>query len=224
MTAARGREWRKYLDKELYTAELATHKANLAAIDKGIDDDKKARAKALEEARAECKARHQAVKERADETYAKAVELAKALAKEEREAAKTADRDRCKLDKDHVRAEAAAKIAGKRAKPEEAKRFHALVNPKSRRKETDKRTQRAESNDEVRHNIEPALIPLFERVKGGIKGDARKSRTEAFLEYVESHEGEAMQAREQYGEKLLQADLRQQRREAKQRQAAELPF
>jgi uncharacterized protein DUF6496 len=54
------------------------------------------------------------------------------------------------------------------------------------------RTERqSESDDEVRQNIPRDLVPLFERVKRGIKGSARRSRTEEFLEYVEEHPDEA---------------------------------
>src|SRR6185295_17647714 len=53
---------------------------------------------------------------------------------------------------------------------------------------------RGESDDEVRANIPPDLVPLFERVKRGIKGSARESRTEAFLRYVEEHPREQFAA------------------------------
>jgi len=46
---------------------------------------------------------------------------------------------------------------------------------------------RTESDDEVRQSIDPLLVPLWERVRRTIKGSARKSRTEAFLEWVHDH-------------------------------------
>ncbi len=42
--------------------------------------------------------------------------------------------------------------------------------------------RQAESDDEVRSNIPPELVALFERVKRGIKASPRMSRTEAFLQ------------------------------------------
>jgi hypothetical protein len=48
-----------------------------------------------------------------------------------------------------------------------------------------------ESDDEVRANLPPEFLGLFERLKRSIKGSSRKSRTEAFLEYVEAHPDEA---------------------------------
>ena len=53
------------------------------------------------------------------------------------------------------------------------------------------REKAGESDDEVRANIHPDLLGLFERLKRSIKGSARKSRTEEFLEYVEAHPDEA---------------------------------
>jgi hypothetical protein len=47
--------------------------------------------------------------------------------------------------------------------------------------------RKAESDDEVRGNISPELVPLFERVQRTIKGSARMSRTEAFEKYVHEH-------------------------------------
>lgn len=49
---------------------------------------------------------------------------------------------------------------------------------------------RSESDDEVRQNIPPELLPTFEVVKRSIKAHDRKSRTEAFLEWVEAHPSE----------------------------------
>lgn len=54
----------------------------------------------------------------------------------------------------------------------------------------------AESDDEVRRNIPAELEPVFDRVRRQIKGSARRSRTEAFLEWAEANPDEvlAMQA------------------------------
>jgi hypothetical protein len=46
---------------------------------------------------------------------------------------------------------------------------------------------RSESDDEVRGSIDPWLVPLWERVKRTIRATARKSRTEAFLDWVHDH-------------------------------------
>jgi hypothetical protein len=58
--------------------------------------------------------------------------------------------------------------------------------------------RRAESDDEVRGNLPPEMIGVFEKVRRHIKGSARKTRTEAFLEWAEENPGEvwAMQSAE----------------------------
>ena len=53
------------------------------------------------------------------------------------------------------------------------------------------REKRSESDDEVRANIEDsAMLAVWERVKGRIKGRGRTSRTEAFAEWIASHSAE----------------------------------
>lgn len=56
--------------------------------------------------------------------------------------------------------------------------------------------RRQESDDEVRSNIEPEYRPIFERVRKMIRGGPRRTRTEAFLEWLGEHPDEvlAMQA------------------------------
>lgn len=46
---------------------------------------------------------------------------------------------------------------------------------------------RSESDDEVRGNIDPALVPLWERIKSTVRATARQSRTDAFLHWVHDH-------------------------------------
>jgi hypothetical protein len=49
---------------------------------------------------------------------------------------------------------------------------------------------RAESDDEVRRNIAPELHAVWRKVKKTIHGSARRSRTEAFLEWCEANPAE----------------------------------
>jgi hypothetical protein len=51
--------------------------------------------------------------------------------------------------------------------------------------------RRAESDDEVRRNLPPELVAVFDRMKTKIKAGPRHSRTEAFLEWVERNPDEA---------------------------------
>lgn len=50
---------------------------------------------------------------------------------------------------------------------------------------------REESDDEVRRNLPPELVPVFNRVRSTIKPGRRRTRTEAFLEWVHDNPDEA---------------------------------
>jgi SAM-dependent methyltransferase len=68
--------------------------------------------------------------------------------------------------------------------------------------------KRRETDEEVRTNLPPTLHELFRRVAGGIKGNARQTRTEVFLEYVEEHPGEEAESASTLAEWRLKAALR----------------
>jgi hypothetical protein len=72
-----------------------------------------------------------------------------------------------------------------------------------------------ETDQEVLGNIPPELAALFQRVKRSIRGSDRKSRTEAFLEYAESHPDEEWQALEDRTDEVI--------RELERRQAMANP-
>lgn len=70
--------------------------------------------------------------------------------------------------------------------------------------------RREESDDAVRRNLPAELVPVFDSIKGKIKGSPRKSRTEAFLQWAEENPGEVVASEQAdadvYLEKLLQAE------------------
>ena len=77
------------------------------------------------------------------------------------------------------------------------------------------RERASESDDEVRANLPPELVGLFDRVRRSIKGSARKSRTEAFLEYVEEHPGEAFDGIDDATDRMIAEHESQLRRGAR---------
>ena len=88
------------------------------------------------------------------------------------------------------------------------------------------------NNDEVRANIPPELAPLWERVKGSIRASSRRSRTEAFLQYVEENPRAAVEAVEETSERRLlellakrdSAERFAQRRRYTKAELADVPF
>ncbi|MET0410227.1 MAG: hypothetical protein ABW217_02975 [Polyangiaceae bacterium] len=64
----------------------------------------------------------------------------------------------------------------------------ARVDAKQRNRHMASRRERLEEDDDaVRSNLPPELLPAFERVRKHIKASKRTTRTEAFLEWAESH-------------------------------------
>lgn len=64
-----------------------------------------------------------------------------------------------------------------------------LSGPKKRSKPTE---SIAESDSEVENNVPPELVPVFRSVRAKIKSSPRRTRTEAFLEWAQSHPGDVL--------------------------------
>lgn len=78
----------------------------------------------------------------------------------------------------------------------------------------------SQSSDEVESNIPPELVPIWRKVRSRIRGSERRSRTEAFLEWVAENEGEvyAMHAARADAEtRKAVRELRKAEREARRR-------
>lgn len=70
------------------------------------------------------------------------------------------------------------------------------------------RERLSESDDEVRNNIDPELMPVWEAVKRRIKPGERSSRTEAFLQWVHDHAGEAQRIMAEHHEEEAEREYR----------------
>jgi len=73
-----------------------------------------------------------------------------------------------------------------------------------------------ESDDRVRANIDAAMVPVFNRVRRTIKGNQRRSRTEAFLEWAEENPAEVLAIQQEATDRELKRLLREQQRAQKQ--------
>jgi hypothetical protein len=109
-------------------------------------------------------------------------------------------RAQCQARKHRIRQAGGATLAKERAllREERAlqaqlKRLHAAAVMKRRKHAASTRERKQESDDYVRSNLPAELRPVFERVRSQIKGGARTTRTEAFLEWAESHPEEVLQ-------------------------------
>lgn len=199
------------------------HKAlDKKALWKSIDKDQKAAARAKirglqAEMRAAVAARRggrKAVTEycslerqKAREKIATLRESLRAQLREVAQAERALARGSC----ERARTEPKAEVERLRSKLREERAFLASMRriqagqrkAKAARPKTAARIRESESDDEVRANIPPDLVPLFNRVRKMIKPGLRKSRTEAFLEYVEEHPGEEYQGIEDETERMI---------------------
>jgi hypothetical protein len=110
-----------------------------------------------------------------------------------RERNRLASRSKCDGRKAKVRAENASRI-DRALRALAAERTHqgamkTWANPAPLKHKQHKRRGDSlqESNSEVEHNIPQDLLPVWRAVRGKIKATPRRSRTEAFLEWVHDH-------------------------------------
>lgn len=73
------------------------------------------------------------------------------------------------------------------------------------------RERKQEDDDAVRNNLPSELIPVFEKHRRAIKGSARRSRTEAFLEWAEENPDEVLQVQQAEADRALHELLKQER-------------
>jgi hypothetical protein len=85
---------------------------------------------------------------------------------------------------------------------------HAGKAPKIR---ATARERAAEDDDAVRSNLPAELVPVFDRVRKQIKGSARRTRTEAFLEWAEENPDEIIAVQQADADKYLREMLKSQR-------------
>lgn len=64
---------------------------------------------------------------------------------------------------------------------------HARERAREDRARVSAAERRAESDSEVRNNLPPDLVPVFDKVRRTIKATPRRSRTETFLEWAQEH-------------------------------------
>jgi hypothetical protein len=110
---------------------------------------------------------------------------------------------------------ARAELAAERRFRREMRRIEGTNRQRFKEaKRASRAEQRSESDEEVRVNIPPELVPLWERKKRSIHGSERMSRTEAFLHWVEEHPDSMLEALEDRTEQVVR-DLERREREAR---------
>ena len=135
-------------------------------------------------------------------------------------AKRVALRESCHARADQARQEGRAEVERRRGTLRDVhgfeKRMQGYEKPRKLRSTTSER--RAESDDEVRSNLDPQMVGVFDAVRRHIKGTQRKTRTEAFLEWAEENPEEVYGLLQLDADRYLAALLRE------ERELARVPF
>lgn len=199
---------------------------NRTALARAVrEEQRRIRALAIEDLRRQIAAVHTRRRELVDRVRAQCkiaksrvqtqVEQRRAELRREVAEMKQAERNRCALRKARVRIESESKRDWLKREARERRRDQAATARIERheRRESKKHSRaerQGESDDEVRQNIDPEFVPVFNVVRAKIRQRPGMSRTEAFLHWLEEHPAELWALREELAEKRLRALLREQ--------------
>ncbi len=171
------------------------------------------RKEAMREAVRQCQAGRKAAKERNQELRRQMTGDVRASI----ERAKLAAREACRLRKTGAKARGSYRTEHAKEDLRQERQFQRELRRaegRMRRRDATRTTaaeRRQESDDEVRQNIDPELLPLFDQVRRSIKGSPHMSRTEAFLQWVEENPGAVLRAQEELAARELRRLIREQR-------------
>jgi hypothetical protein len=213
---------KKWLQREIERDHRRKAREKLAELRRQLRDARAQRKESMKNAKERCRSERLAARERARALRIRGLAELREAARLERQNA----RDACVVGKTEAKSKEG--LERRRAELEAEQAYQAEMRRieqanRTRRREHPHAThieRRAESDDEVRSNIPQNLVPLFERVKRGIKGSPRMSRTEAFLHYAEENPDEVFDVIEE-GAAAMIRDL--ERQEAKAARALRRP-
>ena len=207
---------KKRLWKEIEREEKRKARAQLRELRDRVRAARARRAQALLEAKERCRAERLLARERALAMRERVLRELREAMQAERAAAKETCSQRlaeARAIQDDV-ARARAELVAERQYRADLRRIERANRQRFREAPLANRVERvSESDDAVRDSLPPELVPLFEKVKRGIKASPRMSRLERFLEYAESHPGEVLASYEDKTEDLVR-DLEQRERAA----------
>lgn len=185
------KRFQKLKSKHANDMNAEAHKRKMAELNQTLVDIRKRYKGRLAEQKTACSAEYAQVAREAEEAYRAA--HAKLLAV--RRDKKNLKKQHCAIERELIKEQQAEEQAVAEAGRDEEIRYWKELQGieaanKARTKERSTRStarqRRQESDGEVESNIEPHLIPVWQKVKRWIKGNDRRSRTEEFLEWVEA--------------------------------------
>ena len=215
-TAAQARADRRELWKQITREHKHQAREKITHLRAQLGDARRRRKTALRDAKERCRAERLAARERARALRIRVLEELRETMRAERAGARQACTVRmgeARGIKDQI-ARARAELLAEKHYQADLRRIDSAN--KKRRKEAPGVTRlerQGESDDEVRGNLPPELVPLFERVKRTIKASPRMTRTETFLHFVEENPHVYLDAIEDKTEAMIR-QLEEQHREA----------
>lgn len=138
-------------------------------------------------------------------------------------------RESCQTRAAVAKSSGASEVARRRSNLLEEKGFEQKMRTAERPRalRSTRGERRQESDDEVRSNLEPDMVRVFDSVRRHIKGNLRKSRTEAFLQWAEENPGEVFDLMQHDADRYLAQLLAEEARttrELRKRSVAGVPF
>lgn len=141
----------------------------------------------------------------------------------------------CRLRGTRARMRGNEEVASKLGKLADERKYETMIregDKPSKLRSTRRTTSRErgqESDDEVRSNLAPDMVSVFNTVRRHIKGTPRKSRTEAFLQWAEENPGEVFALMQHQADRELARLLAEQERTERalrksRARLAEVPF
>lgn len=219
------RQQKKAAERERYRWFRQSQRELVAKLRGKVRETRAARVHARRGMRERCRSERLAAGVRAKELRARLLaELRASVA-----AARQAGRDKCTADHAHARdlataaERARAELAAERDYQRELRRLESYSKASAKKIRKNAHESLTQSDDQVRGNLPPELVHLFNRVRGSIKGSARRTRTEAFLQYAEENPGEVLEAMGDRSDEVIAALERDTRRASRARRHEELP-
>jgi hypothetical protein len=178
-------------EKLVKDVSRANDKAAVAKRKKALKEARAGKRSAMKEARTACKIDREKTKESTRAAYKRTLEKARA----KREAARAGARERCSTGVKKVVEEydpklkkSGAELAEERKHQREIQRIEAANKDREKKRPKKSAGERlAEADQEVVQNLPPELIPVWHHFKDKVKGSKRRSRYEAFMDFVHDH-------------------------------------
>lgn len=131
----------------------------------------------------------------------------------EHQAERAEGRTTCLTGKERAKEEGLGFERAAEAEYKEERTFQRQIQRagKPPRERSTARERSQEDDDAVRNNLPPELVAVFEKHRKSFKGTAKRSRTEAFLEWAEENPDEVLLVQQAEADRALHELLKQER-------------